>query len=624
LLRKIIPFETSQTEAVMATPKAGPPQVVFRVGKLKTDSHISAAAAHNLRSRDTPSADPKPGGFIEIVELSKPAKERVREIIGEQTIRTNAVLAVEVIISASASYFRPGQEDRAGFYEPERLQAWREKVEPFIEARFPNAASVVLHLDESTPHYQIIDVPLDENGKLNCRGKYGGKWALSQWQTDAANAVKDLGIERGIEGSLAEHTSIREYYENVNQPLPKIPEVKTQRPEPLPPRSLAENLPFGEAKAKRDEIELSHAALNAKRESEKQAKNEAILGAWEQAQDKANGYELAEKKRISAEATARKLDEEKRLLKIQADKLREIPIKEVLKKVYGAELEKDSRDSHASQKYVLPDGRKIAVSKGADVWIEQGDKGQRGAINLVMHLDGLDYKKAVRLLAESFDSSALAAEHSRTLVRRAASEIKKISTDPVPAPVPDPTRWPRVKKWLHEVRGIPKKLIDKLYEQGLVYADSRGNATFARVNGGAFQRGTGEQKFHRALGGADCGPFLIPGTDKKIVLVEAAIDAIAVKSTMPNATVIASGGDMLPPEKLKNWVPDGSEVFAAHDADTRGETVAKDAAEVLNAKRMKPTEKDWAQTVLREPWRIDASWLDTEADGGGKKALKHS
>lgn len=603
----------------MATPKSGPPQVVLRVGKLKTDGHINAAAAHNLRTRDTPSAGP--GGFIEVVQLDQPAHQKVREIIGDQTIRKNAVLAVEIIISASASYFRPGQEARAGFYEPERLQAWRNKVEPFIKERFPHAASVVLHLDESTPHFQIIDVPLDANGKLNCRGKYGGKFALSQWQTDAAEAVKDLGIARGIEGSLAEHTSIREYYENVNKPLPVIPSVKTAKPTPLPPRSIAESLPFGEAKAKRDELEQHHIALNAQRQAEKLAKNEAILAAWEQAQDKANGYELAEKKRLEAEATARKLEAEKRLLKTQADKLREIPIGEVLKRVYGAELEKGSRDAHASKKYLLPDGRKVAVSSGAsgpDVWIEQGDKGQRGAINLVMHLDGLDYKKAVRLLGESFDSTAIEGEHARTLVARVPSEIRKISAEPVPAPAADPTRWPKVKKWLNEVRGIPKKLIDKLHSQGLIYADSRGNATFLRVNGGAFQRGTTETPFHRAIGGAECGPFLIPGTGKKVVLVEAAIDGIAVKSTMPDATIVASGGDMLPPEKLKKWIPEGAEVFAAHDADKRGDLVAKAAAAAFSAKRMKPTEKDWAQTVKNEPWRVDQSFSDDD-DAEGKK-----
>jgi hypothetical protein len=36
--------------------------------------------------------------------------------------------------------------------------------------------------------------------------------------------VKDLGLDRGIEGSKAKHTSIREYYNDVNnyEPEPNI------------------------------------------------------------------------------------------------------------------------------------------------------------------------------------------------------------------------------------------------------------------------------------------------------------------------------------------------------------------------------------------------------------------
>lgn len=79
---------------------------------------------------------------------------------------------------------------------------------------------------------------------------------------------------------------------------------------------------------------------------------------------------------------------------------------------------------------------------------------------------------------------------------------------------------------------------------------------------------------------------------------------------------------MLPPEKLKKWVPEGAEVFAAHDADKRGDLVAKAAAEEFNAKRMRPTDKDWAQTVLREPWRIDQVFRDEDDAAWKKTALK--
>ena len=40
----------------------------------------------------------------------------------------------------------------------------------------------------------------------------GGRAKMSQMQSDFANQVKSLGLERGIEGSKAKHTRIKEYY----------------------------------------------------------------------------------------------------------------------------------------------------------------------------------------------------------------------------------------------------------------------------------------------------------------------------------------------------------------------------------------------------------------------------
>lgn len=186
------------------------PRVIFRIGKLKSWGEIGAAAGHNLRHRPTPNAGA--GGFVEVVPLVGSAADAVRQKIGNQTIRKNAVLAVEVIISASPEYFRPDAPQRAGYWHQDKLDAWREAVEPWIAERFPSAVSIVLHLDEASPHYQILDVPIDERGKLNCRGKYGGKESLIQWQDDAAKAVTHLGIERGIAGSAATHTQVKSFY----------------------------------------------------------------------------------------------------------------------------------------------------------------------------------------------------------------------------------------------------------------------------------------------------------------------------------------------------------------------------------------------------------------------------
>ena len=84
---------------------------------------------------------------------------------------------------------------------------------------------VKIHRDETTPHLIAYVVPVDEaTGKLNAKKWLGGRAKMSQMQSDFADQVRDLGLERGIEGSKAKHTRIKEYYAKVNQD-----EVEIQR-----------------------------------------------------------------------------------------------------------------------------------------------------------------------------------------------------------------------------------------------------------------------------------------------------------------------------------------------------------------------------------------------------------
>ncbi|MFW1912109.1 hypothetical protein ACG9HW_16500, partial [Acinetobacter ursingii] len=71
----------------------------------------------------------------------------------------------------------------------------------------------------------------EEPGRWNAKKFIGGsRPTLSQMQTDFAVQVKDLGLERGIEGSKAKPTSIREYYNDVNNYEPE-PNIVLQTPE---------------------------------------------------------------------------------------------------------------------------------------------------------------------------------------------------------------------------------------------------------------------------------------------------------------------------------------------------------------------------------------------------------
>lgn len=79
-----------------------PPMTVLRVAKLKSWGSIGGAGAHNTRQRKTPNADPglTPSNHYYIGSATDHLPTLVREKIGEQTIRKNAVLAFEVVMSA--------------------------------------------------------------------------------------------------------------------------------------------------------------------------------------------------------------------------------------------------------------------------------------------------------------------------------------------------------------------------------------------------------------------------------------------------------------------------------------------------------------------------------------------
>ena len=71
-----------------------------------------------------------------------------------------------------------------------------------------------IHRDEKTPHMYAYVVPVDpDSGRLNAKKWLGGAKALNEMQTDFAHQVGRIhGLQRGIEGSKAQHTTVREFY----------------------------------------------------------------------------------------------------------------------------------------------------------------------------------------------------------------------------------------------------------------------------------------------------------------------------------------------------------------------------------------------------------------------------
>ena len=569
---------------------------IMRIQKLKTWGDIAGSDSHNFRQRETPNADGERSQdnicLVGVPEID--AREAVKEAIGDQKIRKNAVLAVEIFLSASPEYFRPDNPAQAGNYAPEKFWAWKEASEKWLHEKYGNRIiKSVLHLDESTPHIHAVMVPLDEKSKLNCRAYFGGsRHTMTELQTDYAKAVEPLGLERGLKGSRATHQEVKQFYAALNLgDKEQIPRAKSVGIPTLPGK--VERLSDNSLRHFAQQVAAS--AISAQQE-ESRPSLQALTG--ENALLKRQYNELRR-----SNAT---LSRERDSLKLQADQLRGLDLPEVLTKLYGAKEAHDSKPSYKSRKFELADGGKVATT--GDLWVDNiSGKGGKGAINLVMHLSGYEqgqYKQAVRELAEAFGSSgaqlAVTRHINDTVPQQAAEFTEQAMKEPVQLPQPCPETWCRVHRYLTQERKLPDRLVEAAHAKGLIYSDRRGNCVFpCDKESGAFIRGTGAQSFKRTMGQGHL-PYALKGTDNKIIVTESAIDALTLKTMHPMSAVIATGGNMAL-ERLKPYLG-GKTVYLAHDKDKAGENQAARIKESYpEAQRLTPPQgKDWNEYLQQK------------------------
>ena len=194
-----------------ATESDAMPYAILRTAKLKTVGNIIGSLSHNYRTRETPNADPeREADNFHQIKTQKDAAEAIRKRIPTKH-RKDAVLCIEYMITASPEFFQNEFAEAAYFDVAHQWLKDKHGAE--------NVVTVSIHADESTPHMVAYVVPVDEHGKLNAKKFLGGREKLSQMQTDFANHVKGLGLERGIKGSKAKHTSIKEYYARIQKEL---------------------------------------------------------------------------------------------------------------------------------------------------------------------------------------------------------------------------------------------------------------------------------------------------------------------------------------------------------------------------------------------------------------------
>ena len=624
------------------------PMTVLRFAKLKSWGSIGGAGAHNTRQRETPNANPDftPSNHYYIGKATDQLPALVREKIGEQPIRKNAVLAFEVVMSASPHYFRPNAPDQGGQWDSDRLNGWAIASMDWLYAQWGDRIiSAVLHLDEQTPHIQAVVVPLDERGKLNCRALLGGsRQTLRDLQTSYAHGVQHLGIQRGIEGSKAQHQDIQSYYRHANRAFEPLPEVTTPPPPPLRPAPEAPGfLAGGAAKAAhRADAERWEREKRARDEqarqhdAERQAQLDAALTAARSHQAQAAQAALLAQEIAALKTENSRLLAERQALKAQADRLRGTDLAEVLRRMYSAREAPGSRPHHRTRKFEI-EGRPGNLAVTGELWIDNATgQGGKGAINLVLHLEGYgqgDYTKALRLMAEHFSGEQIGQDIGRAHALNAPATLESVHREQPtpPLPTPRPATWEQAKAYLVEVRKIPAGLVDRAHALGLIYSDERCNLVFKRDgDSGCFKRGSYDPRdrpaFKQSLG-RDALPFVLNGTDGAVYVTEGPIDALALKALHPTSTVLATGGNC-PLERLTPYLDRATErIYLAHDRDEAGEQQAKrlqtayKAPRSVAVERCTPTKgKDWSAALMASPglsrWGIKPTPISEPAKPG--------
>ena len=196
---------------------------ICRIAKLKK-SNLAGSGTHVSRTRPTQNADPsvtpKNRSLISTDDRS-PLQDLVAAKIAEThqgAVRSNAVHAVEILLSVSPEYFRPNKPTDYGAYDPACLEAWVQHNIKWLKQEYGDKiVRAELHMDEATPHIHAYLVPIDTKGQLNCRGIFGERKNMFALQDSYAAAMEPLGIERGIRGSKARHTDVDKYYTVVNE-----------------------------------------------------------------------------------------------------------------------------------------------------------------------------------------------------------------------------------------------------------------------------------------------------------------------------------------------------------------------------------------------------------------------
>lgn len=198
----------------------------------------SGMSAHIERTIQPKNADPKRTHLNrELIQFPEGVTSRTQAIQHrldtaglKRKIGKNQVQAIRILLTGT-------HEDMVQIEKNGRLDEWCQDNIDWLRKTYGdnNVVSVVLHMDESTPHLHATVIPIvqterkrkkkEEEVKRTYRKKSSAprlcaddvmsRTRLKSYQNTYADAMQKYGLQRGIDGSEAQHISTHEYYRSL-------------------------------------------------------------------------------------------------------------------------------------------------------------------------------------------------------------------------------------------------------------------------------------------------------------------------------------------------------------------------------------------------------------------------
>lgn len=397
-------------------------------------------------------------------------------------MRSNARIGVHFFLGASPGFFRPHKPEKYGVYVETIKTLFEKKCIEWLTSRFSSIIILyaVSHLDEGTPHVSALGIPVDPFGNLNYERLFGGDGTLmTEFQTDFANIMMDLGLVRGRLRSSAYHQKIGIYYELTNKEIIVLPPLLSMPVKPVMPevgfiKTTDEKLRMSQYK---NDIMVYEKELIRVETTNKSILDQAYT-IYEQAQYKANHHDFLKEENDRLLDVLEKMSAETEALKKELGDHRVTNIAAMIETYFGPMKSEDKDKFNGKYKYFIGSNKKIMTINKNEWKIEGTDIKGNGAVSLLSEMldpgnksSGHGPYLALEFLARIYGRPQAIQDYAYYLKNKSDN---KIVTLPTPA-LREEKDWIRTREVLEKIYHFDSSVVEKLRTAGSIGVDYVGN-----------------------------------------------------------------------------------------------------------------------------------------------------